>query len=63
MLDACASGWSRTETDHFWCLRWRGKTYPSFPKHPDVPGGHIRNMIRQLGVDRDCARKHLDVPL
>lgn len=61
MLDQCARGWTRKETDHFWCLMWNKQTYPSFPKKKDVAVGHIRKMLRHLVVDMDCAKKHLDV--
>ena len=61
MLNDCAPGWKKKETDHFWCVMWRKLTYPSFPKKKNVAGGHIRSMVRQLGVDLECAKKHLNV--
>lgn len=61
MLDQCAPGWTCKETDHFFRLMWKDRTYPSFPKKKDVAVGHVKSMIRHLGIDMDCARKHLDV--
>lgn len=74
MLDRCASGWIKTETDHYFCITWKAKTYPSFPKgkhgsknkgqkqaQASVEVGHIRHMVRQLEIDEKCAKKHLPV--
>ena len=60
MLDECAPGWNKNETDHFICLRWKSRTYPSFPKHPQVDIGHIRKMVRELGVDKACSQKQIE---
>ena len=71
MLDACAPSWTREETVHYYCIKWRGKTYPSLPKGghgktgqkkylAKVYVGHIKHMVRQLEIDPDCAKKHLN---
>ena len=69
MLDHCAPGWKRKETPHFYRVTWKAQTYSALPKgghgkkkgRAEVEVGHIRQMIRQLGVDPDCARKYLPV--
>lgn len=72
MLDACAPGWMKAETDHFFCIMWKGKTYPTLPRGQHgkkgqkkaralVERGHIKQMIHQLGIDMECARKHLPI--
>ena len=38
-------------------VEYNGRTYRSLPKHPDIELGHIRKMIRHLGINRDCASK------
>ncbi len=32
MLDSCAPGHTRTETDHHYCIRFRSKVFPTLPK-------------------------------
>ena len=61
MLDECAPENTRRLSDHFWRITYKGKTYPSFPKHDQVEAGHIRKMLRYLEIDADCARKHLPI--
>lgn len=61
MLDKCADGWGKKETDHYYRVTWKQGTYPSFPKKKDVAVGHVRKMIRHLGIDLACAKKHLGV--
>lgn len=61
MMDQCAAGWSLKETDHFFRVMWQGRSYPSFPKKRDIAVGHIRSMIRHLGIDIVCAKKHINV--
>lgn len=65
MLDYCAHGHTRQEKTHNWCIRFNGKTYPSFPlgehgarKNPDVEVGHVRKMARSLGIT-ECAKGRL----
>jgi hypothetical protein len=46
-------------------VTWNGKVYPTLPlgKHGkgrtnrrvEIFTGHVRQMIEQLGIDRDCA--------
>lgn len=69
MLRACAPGCECRDTPHYYRVMWRGKTYPSLPKgeHGKRPGqaeveiGHVRKMIRHLGIDLECARRHLPI--
>jgi hypothetical protein len=66
MLEHCAPGFTKTETDHHWCVRFGTKTYPSLPlgKHgprhdPTVQIGKVRKLARILGI-ADCARGQLE---
>lgn len=66
MLDACAPRHTRKENLHHYCIRFNGKTYPSLPKgehgrglRAEIELGHVKKMIRHLGIDLDCAKKHL----
>jgi hypothetical protein len=42
-----------------------GLTFPGLPtgKHgaadPEIELGHVKQMVKQLGIDEDCARKYL----
>lgn len=61
MLDECAPENTRRLSDHFWRITYKGKTYPSFPKHEQVEVGHIRKVLRHLEIDMECAKKHLSI--
>ena len=65
MLDACAPGYTRRETDHFHQVSYRGKTYRALPlgKHgarhnPEIEAGHVRALVRHLEI-LDCAKREL----
>lgn len=66
MLDKCAPGHKIKETTHNYCIRYGDRTYPSFPKgehgkgmRAEIERGHIKQMIRHLHIDKDCARNEL----
>ncbi len=61
MLSECAPSHTIDETDHYYRIRFKTKTYPSFPKQLQIDVGHIRKMIRHLEIDMACAKKHLAV--
>jgi hypothetical protein len=59
LLDTCAPGHT-----HNYCVRFRDKSFPTLPlgrhgkrESPPIQIGHIRQIVRQLGIDRDCARR------
>jgi hypothetical protein len=62
MLDRCAPAYTKNKTDHYWCIRYEGRTYPSFPlgphgrrENPEIEFGHVRKMARMLGI-WDCSQ-------
>jgi hypothetical protein len=66
MLEACAPGYTKRGSEHHWKVMWRGRTYPRLllGKHgkrhnPIVEIGHVRNLVRHLGLPVDCANHHL----
>jgi hypothetical protein len=61
MLKDCAPGFDVQEKLHFRWILYGGKTYHEFPKHSDVPVGHLKKMIRFLEINLDCAKKHLEL--
>jgi hypothetical protein len=68
MLDHCAEGYAKKESREWWRIFYNGKTYPGFPvgKHgrrqnPEIESGHVRSMIRHLGVSIDCANEFLSL--
>ena len=65
MLEACAPGFRIEEKLHRNWVRYKGKTFPGLPKgehgkgDPEIEIGHVRKLIRFLGIDQSCAEKHL----
>lgn len=65
MLDECARGYGRRETEHAHHVTYNKKTFRTLPlgKHgnrqnPEIESGHVRAMARHLAIE-DCAKKHL----
>ncbi len=59
MLKNCAPGFTVRLANHSRVIHFGGKVYPSLPKFDDIEHGHIRKMVRFLGIDVDCASKWL----
>lgn len=65
MLKECAPGHSMERKVHNFWVRANGRTFRSLPtgkhgaKNPEIEVGHIRHMVRHLGIDEDCAKTHL----
>ena len=68
MLDDCAPGYVWRVGRHRVVISYRGRTFMGLPKGPGV--GHasgsasvefarIRKLVRMLGVDMECARRHI----
>lgn len=63
MLGRCASGYTIEEKKHHHWVRYNGRTFESLPKGehgarvPEIEIGHIVGMIRDLGIDEECARR------
>jgi hypothetical protein len=64
LLDQCAPGHTRKARVHNYVVRYNGKTYPTLPlgqhgkrENPPIQIGHVRQMVRQLGIDRDCVQR------
>ena len=36
-----------------------GKVYPTLPKYDQLAIGHVKSLIRNLGIDADCVKKYL----
>lgn len=66
MLAACAPGHTiERKLHHFW-IRYDGKKFEGIRKgkghsddNPDVPLQVVKHMIRHLGINMDCAKRHL----
>ena len=58
MLDECAAGHTKRRGTHCWLVTYRGKTYRSLPDYAEIEFGHVRKMVRFLGIDKDCAKAH-----
>ncbi|MEO8602667.1 MAG: hypothetical protein ABI629_08830 [bacterium] len=66
MLEACAPKYSKKAREHNWLITWQERSYWSLPRgdhgtrtNPDIQLGHVRNMIRQLQINEECAQQHL----
>jgi hypothetical protein len=61
MLKKCAPGHARIELGHHWRIDFGDRSYPAFPlgkrrsKTPEVQLGHVRKMVRHLGIE-ECAK-------
>ena len=40
---------------HSRVVTYLGKVYLRLPKFDQIELGHVRKMVRYLGIDRDCA--------
>jgi hypothetical protein len=63
MLDACAAGHELILKKHRYWVRFGGRTYRGLPKgghgKNEVKLGTVRQMVRYLGIDEECAGLHL----
>lgn len=67
MLDECAPGYTSQTKEHYIWVTFNENTFRSLPKgrhgakNPEIQVGHIRAMIRFLGIDMECAQGELEV--
>jgi len=61
MLKECAKESVWRLATHSRVVSFNGKTYRSLPKHDSIELGHLRKMIRYLGINQDCAKKFLPI--
>lgn len=69
LLERCAPGYRIRMTQHHHCVMYNGRTYPTLPlgRHGasrskgrgEIKNGHVKSMIRELGIDPACAGKNL----
>jgi hypothetical protein len=57
MLESCAPGYSIRLATHSRVIKYKGRTYRSLPKFQTLELGHVRKMVRFLGIDKECAAK------
>lgn len=69
MLKACAPEAEIREKPHHYWVIYNKKIYPSLPKgehgggdRAEIQIGKVRHMIRDLGIDEDCALARLGLP-
>jgi len=58
MLEDCAKGSDVRRTTHGRRVEFNGKVYRDVPKFDTIEIGHIRKMVRHLGINKDCAKSH-----
>ena len=59
MLEDCAPGSTVRVATHVRMLEYNGKVVRRIPKHKEVHVGHIRHAVRHLGIDQECADRHI----
>jgi hypothetical protein len=59
MLDECAKGSTWRLATHSRVVTYGEKYYRSLPKFDEIELGHIRKLVRHLGIDKACANKHI----
>ena len=66
MLDRCAPGHTRKARDHNYVVYYQNRSFPTLPlgKHgkrenPSIEAGHVKQLARQLGLERDCVKQML----
>jgi hypothetical protein len=57
MLDDCAPGYTIRLANHSRVIHFNGLLYLSYPKHDPTENGHLRKLVRFLGIG-PCASKH-----
>lgn len=58
MLAECAPGHTIRLATHSRVVTFNQKVYRTLPKFDKIELGHIRAMVRHLGIDAACAKKH-----
>ena len=58
MLQKCAPGHSVRQATHSRVVNFNKKVYRALPKSDNIEMGHIRKMVRHLGIDWDCAKRN-----
>lgn len=59
LLKACAAGHDIRPTTHYFRVKYKGLVFPDLPTYQNVEIGHIRKMVRALGIDKACANAHI----
>lgn len=69
MLAQRAPGVTYHATEHYYCINYNGKSFPSLPPgehgrkrktlRSEVKIGDVRKMLRHLGVSFDCAKQEI----
>jgi hypothetical protein len=58
MLDGCAPGHTVRLATHSRVVTYNNLVYRTLPKFDKIEIGHIRKMVRHLGINHQCADKH-----
>jgi hypothetical protein len=58
MLDKCAAGHSIRLATHSRVVTYNNKVYRTLPKFDKIELGHVRKMVRYLGINQQCAGSH-----
>ncbi len=66
MLKKCAPGHVITPKTHHYWIEYNGKFYKTFPKgehgkgkRAEIERGHIKQMVKHLEIDEECAKIEL----
>ncbi|MGA7521216.1 MAG: hypothetical protein WBW84_01965 [Acidobacteriaceae bacterium] len=59
LLKNCAPGYAIRLATHSRVVSFGTRVFRDLPKFDNIEFGHIRKMVRFLGISADCAAKHL----
>ena len=68
MLDKCAPGYHVKESEEYYCVYYKDKSFPRLTRgshrqrgknSAEIQAGHIKKMARIFGI-QDCAEIHIE---
>ena len=59
MLESCAPQSTIRAAKHSYVVKYNGLIHWNLPKHKSIELGHVRKMVRHLGLDSECVRKYM----
>ena len=57
MLQDCAAGFTVRVATHSRVVTFNNKVFRDLPKFDKIELGHVRKMVRHLGISKECAQK------
>lgn len=61
MLMKCANGYEMRMATHSRVITYKQRVFRAFPKYDEIEIGYVRKLVRNLEIDKDCAKKYLAI--